>query len=521
MRYRAKGIARDDSGIALLTVLGVIAVVTVLSVGSFYLAMQTLFEAERVESETKAFRAANSGLDQQLATFTDADVANWPEVSHTGYTPDGTYVLTLEDFTGGEYRLVSTGTGTDGTEESVSQQFFFMNLWEMNFAGNGPQSLITGGGTLTGGSNIVGPFYMKGNLDIAASMMVLEGPIFVRDGDIYYQSGIFGTSDKGVAVFCNQSISQLTGSKVFLGRTSTSVPDIQLPIIQQTDLDMWAGKAKAESVDNRMGSALPTPTVTNIETDDTHQPSSYKTVQPPSSGTYSRTQYDNTNANYKFIGDVDGVIAGKGLGEYPLTISSTTPSFGCWGPTNEGGISPTLLGDSSGAYAANVHDDFAWDAVNGILYVEGTVFVDGDLTFSRDIVYVGNGSIIANGDVLITGSMRAAGTTPQARTNKWVLGIASPTTVTFTCNTPQVMGGNPTAQDVRDRLPDIGGAIYAERSVTTAPKLLVQGSVITGTINAGQNNLWLVTNPLLPTYLPESLPGAGGGLMMPGLWTRF
>jgi hypothetical protein len=30
----------------------------------------------------------------------------------------------------------------------------------------------------------------------------------------------------------------------------------------------------------------------------------------------------------------------------------------------------------------------------------------------------------------------------------------------------------------------------------------------------------IVTNPLLPDYLPDSLPGAGMGLLWPGLWTR-
>jgi len=520
MRNRMRGIVRDDSGIALLTVLGVIAVVTVLSVGSFYLATQTLHSAQRLEDETRAFRAANSGLDKQLATFTDEDVESWPVEGIAGSTPDGTYILTLEDLTGEEYRLVSTGHGTDGTEEAVAQQFFFMNLWEMNFAGTGPQSLITGGGTLTGSSNIVGPFYMKGTLDVLASMMVLEGPMFVRDGDINYKAGMFGVSGDPVDVFCNGSIETLTGNKIFLGRTSTSVPDIQLPRIQQEDLEFWAGKAKAESVDNVMGSVASTPTVTNMETDNSVQPTSYTTVQPPSSGTYTRTKADDTNVNYKFIGPADGVIAAKGNGTHPFTLTDATPSFGCWGPTNENTI--VLAGHSSGAYATNVHDDFAWDTDTNTLYIEGTVFVDGDLTIDCDIDYVGNGTIVSNGDVIIRGTMAPAGNdTPNARLNEWVIGIVTPTTINLTCNTPQVMLGNPTAQEVRDRVPDIGAALYAEQSVTTYAKLLVQGSVITGTINTGQNNLWLVTNPMLPTYLPESLPGAGGGLMMPGLWTRF
>jgi Tfp pilus assembly protein PilX len=40
---------REDDGVALLTVIGIMVVITILSIGSFVIARQTLHEAQRVE----------------------------------------------------------------------------------------------------------------------------------------------------------------------------------------------------------------------------------------------------------------------------------------------------------------------------------------------------------------------------------------------------------------------------------------------------------------------------------------
>ncbi|MDO9556772.1 MAG: hypothetical protein Q7J82_04245 [Coriobacteriia bacterium] len=535
MEKKTNGSLWDDTGVAMITVLGVIAVITVLAVASFSFAQQALLDSKRVEHETKAFRAAASGLDTEMATFTEANLDVYPK---TGSTEDGTYEITLvtslEDPRLGadEYRLVSTGTSSDGVVERVAQQFYYMNLWKMNFAGGGlSDSLVSGANSFTGSSNVIGPFYMRNDFSISASMYVAEGPLFVKDGDIDYGQGMVGLEDEPVDLFCDGNTTALeaaaakTSPRVFLGAISRSVPQIEIPEITQANLEEWANLAINESVDNNMGS-ISRGFVTNKETD-TGSPAVYTTMFE-SSG-YPRTQADPTNLNYKFIGAVDNSIANSGEGTHGLTIDATT-SFGFRGSTNTtNGVTSNDAGSSLvaypvGLYADNVHDDFAWDSIQKILFVEGTVFIDGPLVLDLDVEYIGNGTLVANGPITVNGLLRPAGTAVQARAREWALGLVTPTTITFTKDTPLGGGVSPNETDVnviRDTKPDVGGAFYAGESVTIPEKLFMSGSVITDRIAGGQNNLWLVTNPYLPGYLPESLPGAGGGLMMPGLWTRF
>lgn len=523
-----RSLRSDDQGVALITVLGIAVVITALAIGSYTIARQALFDASRVEDETEAYRAAASGLDREVATFQETQVlTGYPK---DGSTADGTYVLDVETIGTSRYRLVCTGTARDGSTETVAQEFYFMNLWKMNFAGTGDQSLVSGGEKISGGSNIVGPFYMKGDLTLDSSMSVQEGPIFVYGGDIRRTAnGVrFGTSSLRVDVFCDGSTASLPDGekKVFLGNVDASVPDIQTPQVDADDLLAYATTARSESVDNNMGS-LSKGMVTNYECDATLRAAS-DYVNPTYTTIYSasaRTKANATNANYKFIGAADGSIAAEGEGTHNLVINDATPSFGWWGPVNAGNseVGYTTIASSypAGVYDTNVHDDFAWDTSTNTLYIEGTVFVDGDVTINPNILYVGNGTIVANGEITINGLMRPAGTTPQARANKWALGLVTPLGITFTANTGQMSGGNPDASEIRDRTPDVAGAFYAEDYVVIPEKLLIQGSVITGEIRAGRNNIWLVTNPMLPDYLPDSLPGSAGGLMTPTRWMRY
>lgn len=529
MRMRLRGFASGEQGVALITVLGVISVITVLGIASFTLARQALVDSERVEGESAAFRVAQSGLDRDIATFEDVGLSvAYPK---TGSTNEGTYVIEVEPLATGQYRLVSTGTAHGGMVEHVAQEFYFMNLWKMNFAGTGDQSLVSGATKISGGSNIVGPFYMKGSLEINSSMMVAEGPIFVRTagtiGGLIYNQGQFGLPGFPVDVFCDGDISALRAQaqadlgkvnpKVVLGQVRPSVPDIRTPHIDQDDLDSWASQAKAESVDNRMGSdskhPIPVPSPESL----TGQAIEYKTVGSP---TYTRAQASSTNVNYKFIGREDGVVASRSEGAHPLHITAVTPSFGWWGPTNANGVVLSGSNPATSQHPVNVHDDFAWDAVNKVLYVEGTVFVDGPVTIDPDVRYVGNGTIVANGNITINGYFRPAGTTAvQGRDNEWAVGLVTPTSITFTAQSAAV--GSPDPQTLRDQLSDGAGAFFGEESVNFPAKFLMQGSVIAGEINAPANNFYLVTNPLLPQYLPESLPGAQGGMMFPSRWMRY
>ncbi len=525
MNAKIRQMLSDESGVALITVIGVMAVITILAIGSFVLAQQTLHESRKVEDQSRAFRAASGGLDLVLTTFSDESTASDFPIS--GTTSDGSYTVTLEDLGGSEYRLVSSGIGRDGSTEVVRQQFYYMNLWKMNFAGTGPQSLISGSGGLAGTSNIIGPFYMKGNLGIANNMSCLEGPFFVKGGNITVgSSGSLGTSSKYVKVYCDGTGSPAVpenGAKggaggVFVSSVSRSVPDITLPTISDEMLDQWASKAQAESVDNILG----TPDKNlgaNLETSN-GQPSDYRVMKPPSTTTWTRVMAQATpiNANYKFIGPADGSISARGAGTTGLTIGGRT--FGAWGSvTTTDGISLPAGPTGANYTLANRYDDFAYDDVNNRLYISGTVFVDGPVTFNENFTYIGNGSIVANGPIYINGTMRPYGTNTQGEDNKWALGLVTPGDIYVNFNSNNNYA-NKTADEIRATTPDMAGAFFAQGTVHFSNNPLVRGSVIAGKIDSGGPNMCLVTNPLLPTYLPESLPGVDRGLLMPGLWTR-
>jgi hypothetical protein len=531
-RYRA------DDGVALVTVIGVMVVVTLLAVGSFTLASQALHESERLRDETQAFRAANAGLDLALSTFSETS-----EFPQTGEVDDGTYTVTKKDYGGDEYELVSVGVGKDGSTETVSVKFFYFDLWKMNLGGVGPTSVVSGSNALNGTSNIVGPFYMKGNLELGANMSIREGPLFVKNGNIVRKSGAFllGEPDRPIKLYCDgdwKTTADATkdngwNSGFYEKSPSSSVPDIRLPELTTKDMDTWRNKALAESVDNIQGSPLlETMAKTNLEADG--GPDTYTTMQPPNSATWTRKRLSNSagvqiskNACYKFIGAADGSYAPKGQGTYAVTIDSSTPSFGSWGSLNTTGA--VIAGD--GHYTlANVHDDFAYDAVNKILYAEGTIFIDGPLTIDlggAQLKYVGNATIFCNGDIRLKSDVvpyyqtGATNTHYAGEENGWALGFVTPKNIYFQSSSSNSSGGGSTVEELRAAPVNFSGAYFGETAVYfTHPGTRVRGSIIAGKIESEVTNCYMMTNPLLPKYLPESLPGAGKGMLAPGLWTR-
>ena len=78
-----------------------------------------------------------------------------------------------------------------------------------------------------------------------------------------------------------------------------------------------------------------------------------------------------------------------------------------------------------------------------------------------------------------------------------------------------------TEEMLRASTPTFAGAFFSQGSVSyLRTNMSVRGSIIAGKITSSSPNTYMITNPLLPTYLPESLPGVNMGLLFPGLWTR-
>lgn len=505
----------SDDGVALITVIGVMVVVTIMAIGAFVLANQALDEARRAAGETRAFRVAAAGLDNALSSF-KPEITSYPDIS----TPDGTATVTVAKTDGdaGEYQIVSLGTGVDGTKQRVVQKFYYFNLWEMNFAGTGSQSLMSGSSGMNGSSNIYGPFYVKGNLSLDAYFSVMDGPLFVKSGKLATTSSAtkIGTPTKKVRIYCDGGATLDKGTLYYTG-PYLSVPEITLPSLKYDNLRGAATLAQNESKDGVMSRTRGT------------------AVRVPNCEVASRG-----GSTYKYFGPVSGVPEPLGQGRTPVVLGTPANknlfkglgSFGSWGAVETTG--QVIPAGGTMPYTAafgNAWDDFAyWDNPVGIMpsgwdlmFISGTVYIDGPLTIDDDVMYIGNGTLVVNGPVIMNGKVRPYSySTADVVVNKvgedkkWALGIVTPSDMTMNAS-----NSNDGSYPVRENAFDYAGAFYTDSTLTiTRPSVSVRGSILSKKMNLLGTNGDIVTNPLLPTYLPDSLPGGDAGVVTPGLWSR-
>ncbi|MDH4139507.1 MAG: hypothetical protein OEV43_02945 [Coriobacteriia bacterium] len=465
---------RRDDGFAMVAVMGIIALITVIAIAGFFLANQVLSESQRVEDESKAFQVAQSGLDRELATFNPSAIVGG-SYSKQGSTPDGVYTVEARQLGGFEYMMTSTGVA-EGRTESVTQRFYYIDLWNMNI-GAGEQAALGGGRGWNGNASITGPLYIRGTLDWAANGAYEAGPLFIRDGDL----NVTGSGELGkvspIDLFLTGSIVGKT-TQVYYKSLSSSVPDITLPWVDDYYMDEMLRRAVDESVDNIMGSPARS-TVANDECSGA-DPTTYAGVRAAGASDY-----------YKSIGDGTGRAAlGAGVNDLSIDMSSFgrwDDGLGTWYPAGSG-----------------LHDDFAYDVGTGTLYVEGTVFIDGNLEIGPLVrQYVGNGTLVVNGNVFVAGRL-------QPVSGQDALGVVGPGDVTI----GKGIHGHEWPAFMQ-------GAIFANGTIGlyhTGTDYV--GSILGGTIYGDKPEISLTTDPTLPGRLPESLPGAGGGIVFPGTWTR-
>jgi len=494
---------RDD-GFALVAVIGVIAIVTVVAVAGFAVSQQVLAESERVTDESRAFQVAQSGLDRELATFDKANLTSG-HFERTGSTPDGVYTITVDSVGGFEYLITSVGTTIDGRVESVTQRFYYLDLWDMNI-GAGQSSPMGGGRGFNGNATIEGPLYIRGTLDLSNANTVYEGgPLFVKDGDLLVGGSATLGDASPIDLFLTGTIGGNRPQNCYYKSLSTSVPDIELPWIDDDYLDRMYQQAIDESTDNYMGyesrgiAAMEAvggdPTTYTFYDADNDGVAEITRVRAPASPAPSST-------HYKYIGASGGRSA-LNSGNYFLDID--TDPFGAW--------------DGNGyPLGSGLHDDFAYNPAadfdqngtidGGLLYVEGTVFIDGDLHLGQNVqAYAGNGTLVVNGDVFIGGDIEPVGTGEISAEN--CLGIAATGDVTI--------GDNAHSGNVRARLE---GAVFANGEVALYhTQSSFEGSILCDTLYGDKPDIHIKTNPDLPQFIPSSMP-ALGGMVFPGTWTR-
>lgn len=488
------GLRGRDDGFAMIAVIGAISIITVVAIGGYAISMNAIGESERVVAESRAFAVAESGLDRELNVF-DPDNIDTGYYPRSGSNADGSFVVDVRRVgsafadIGGEYAITSTGTSDEG-EESVSLRFFYLDLWNMNI-GAGENASLGGGNGWNGNASITGPLYIRGNLDWTANAAYEGGPLFIKDGALNVTgSGELGKAEP-IKIYATNGITGKTGNVYPDGEVSSSVPDIKLPWIDDAYMDEKLDIAIRESIDNNMGSD--TRSIVNIETDGSGAASSYDTALAPALSPRIRvkTVPAYSSKSYKYIGPSSGRSA-LGAGSNNVVIG--TASFGAW----EGHGYPIISGK---------HDDFAFDASTGTLYVEGTVFIDGDLTIGpgswnhgsdNGIAYKGNGTLVVNGDVFITTRVFPMG---SGLTAENCIGIVTPGDI-------RIEGY-------------YHGAVFANGTVglyhtATAFK----GTILAGNIYGDKPNIHLDIDPSLPAALPQSMPAADGGIVFGGNWTR-
>lgn len=486
-------LGEDDSGVAMVAVMGVVMIMTIVAISAYVYASQTLKDTESVQEQTQAFQAANSGIDQALARIQENGFQGGPDLVGTLST-GASYTATVAPTGNSEYRCIAVGTDPSGREETITVRFFYLNMWNMNLAGGTNNAL--GGGAVTGTTSVYGPFYVRGSVELGSNSVIENGPLFIKGGDLRITgSGMLGASGRPVDLYV-QGRYPTVGSRGMYARTvSQSVPDISLPRLDANVLSQNYFNAKSESVDNKQGySDLG---IANYESNGS--PLSYTTLI--SGWTRRKASGNATDAAsfYKVVGSDTG-IGPFGEGTHSLTIGTSSGSSGSFG---------SWAGD--GHYPLASHDDFSYDDVNNILTVEGTVFIDGDLTLNESMKYRGNGAIVCNGDILMLGNFTpdTVGLQPDIT---HCVGLVTPGKITC-------QAGDNNTRDPGDP-PDVAGAFFASQKWAMTANVLVKGSVLAGSIDFAHSNQHLVTDPSLPSYLPKAMPGSGNSILTKGAWVR-
>jgi hypothetical protein len=382
---------RDDSGIALLVVIGAVALLVVLLTGAFYLSSQSLFQTQMADQHDAAFEAASSGV---VVAFADlkSHLSTLPSSgAWSGSLPASSAVyaaVATLDAARTSYDCTATGTAPDGTTERVVASF--------GVAGGTSSALPWGtdvfyfagysGGSIVGNGVFSGPLYVKfpspggGTLSFnSAASGVVGGPIWIENGNLSLKSA----PPAPVQVYTNGTITPAGIANVTnMGWDPTKTMPMTFVNVPSYEAASLA-QATAQSSDNVMGDT----TTVDYEARTVGDPSAYSslTLSPPNNrpAGWVRSKAPGAGQAYK-------AITGN------LTIGNSTASFGSWS------------GDGHYPVSADLHDDFAYDATNHVLYLEGTVYVSGSVTISRDITYVGNGTIVCGGDLTVSANVQPA-----------------------------------------------------------------------------------------------------------------
>lgn len=466
---RVRSDIRDDGGFALATVMGAIALITVIALGGYFIAENTLSDSVRVSNENRAYQAASSGLEQEMSVFKPENLVLGQSPSGYAYgvqqTINGTdwFVVQVndsaDDSTLGpdEYEMISTG-GSHTTTETVRVRFQSFNLWDMNISGAENSQMGSGAG-FQGNGRIIGKVYCNGNFDWSGNGSLESGPVFVREGTFNKQSSgsNVGFSNEPVATYFDNPPTG-TSTNMYT-EMKGSAPKLQVPWPTAADMANWRDWAINDSAANKLG-----------------QGGVWVATDNPAG--VSRHPNSASDAQYNvFNGDL--VLGGQNFGK-PGEVARNS----------DGSINEPLSGD-----VLAVQDN--------TLYINGVVYIDGTLTVNAPIDrYRGKGLLVARDGVVIN---------TRLVPDEYYMGIGDrspgdnilmPTTNTTDCLGVATLGN--VTQDVADW---VALAVFASGRYEALPTgAKFRGSIIANGIAFNQPNDWLVTQPGLSANLPQGMP---------------
>lgn len=438
-------------------VMGCIALITVIAVGGWALASQTLHESVRNQDFSKAYQVASTGLEEQLSFFSPNQIAQYPKTVHFG---NDSYTAKIVDLGDGRYMLESTGrSGT--SSETVFVTFYYLDLWDMNISG-GEGSSIGVKNAFNGNSWIYGSLYVNGNVDWGANGALYGGPIFLKDGTWNDSgSGSVGAASEIVDAYGPIKSDPADG---YYTTQRGSAPDINIP--QITDELMTGEGGYME------------------------QAQTYAVAHPPLN---DANVHPIADTNYYTLWDGNAVVGDV--------------SFGNTG--TDGTVRDAIAFDKA--------TGTLYLADNAIIYCTGSVTFTNDVHQYRGKgIIVSKTGFTIDGSLLpaqgITGQIGPAGdqkTVPVMQED--VLALMSQGNVDITTNT--TYGSFPTG--------GICAAVFINGKVTqsSSSHCDFRGSLICDSIELGSTNITLATQKGLGSILPDGMPQLSG-FTARGDWVR-
>jgi len=473
-----KRVIKDEQGIAMVVVVGLMLIITVLAFGLIAVSESDLKLSARDQDSMQALHIAEAGIQKAL----------WQLEQYGNSIPTPTFsvpvgngiaqVNAMQD-SGSQWYWTIESSGTCGqSHRKIKVTVFNFSLWNLNMGLGEDNSLASGGNGLLGTTSIDGPFYVRGNVQLTGNSSIMGGPFFIKTGSLVFMDNgsNLGTESSPVAAYIepadgNEDILDKHGDplspgdpQVKVSQLSNQCPDIKLPPLDT--LNTYRTTATNESL-----------------------------ADTSSATTYVEEGWGTTHSEgYKVLDDNTSNTNADVGARHIYKLNSSIDNFG----------------STTG---------FGWDAANHKLYVNGTVFVDGNLTIgdneNSEITYYGRGTIVANGNITINGKLRPpydAIKDAYDINGTHVLGLVTDESIEI----------NISGSGSCDRnSPDVSGAFFASKEVKiTHNNTTFVGSMIAGVLNIadGTNNSHLFTDPSLPDFLPPSLPGSTKFLAMTSSW---